>query len=81
MSLSLLNHTCILTCRIYRGRINSRSSEGIKLIGVCLDGGPAPFIIMPFMANGSLKAYLEKERENILLNPESTSPVDAIVNT
>ncbi len=26
----------------------------LKISRVCLDGGPAPYIIMPFMANGSL---------------------------
>ena len=50
----------------------------LKLIGVCLDGGPAPFIVMPFMANGSLNAYLKKERESVLLDPETTSPDDAV---
>ena len=50
----------------------------LKLIGVCLDGGPAPFIIMPFMANGSLNAYLKKERESVLLDPETTSHDDAV---
>ena len=43
----------------------------LKLLGVCLDGGPAPYIVMPYMANGSLNAYLKKERKNILLEPES----------
>ena len=38
------------------------------LIGVCLDGGPAPYIIMPYMANGSLLKYLKKERANIVLS-------------
>ena len=50
----------------------------LKLSGVCLDGGPAPYIIMPFMANGSLNSYLKKERESILLDPELTSPEDAV---
>ena len=40
----------------------------LKLIGVCLDGGPAPYIIMPFMPNGSLLSYLKKERETIVLD-------------
>ena len=44
----------------------------LKLIGVCLDGGPAPFIIMPFMENGSLLSYLIKERESLLLQPGSS---------
>jgi serine/threonine protein kinase len=42
----------------------------LTLIGVCVDGGPAPYIIMPFMFNGSLLAHLKKERENLVLPPE-----------
>ena len=41
----------------------------LKLSGVCLDGGPAPYIIMPFMANGSLLSFLKEERENLVLDP------------
>ena len=41
------------------------------LIGVCLDAGPAPYIIMPFMAKGSLLKYLRKERRNIVLHEEN----------
>ena len=41
----------------------------LKLCGVCLDGGPAPYVIMPFMANGSLLSYLKDERENLVLDP------------
>ena len=37
------------------------------LIGVCLDAGSAPYIIMPYMANGSLLKYLKRERNNIVL--------------
>ena len=37
------------------------------LIGVCLDAGPAPYIVMPYMANGSLLKYLKKERSSIVL--------------
>ena len=40
----------------------------LKLIGVCLDGGPAPYIIMPFMANGSLLSYLKKERDQLVVD-------------
>ena len=40
----------------------------MNLIGVCMDAGPAPYIVMPFMANGSLLSYLRKERPNLLLN-------------
>ena len=38
----------------------------LTLSGVCLDGGPAPYIIMPFMANGSLLAYLKKNRDKFI---------------
>jgi serine/threonine protein kinase len=38
----------------------------LKLIGICIDGGPAPFIITPFMENGSLLSYLRKNRNTFL---------------
>ena len=41
----------------------------LTLTGVCLDGGPAPYIIMPFMENGSLLSYLMKERDGLVLEP------------
>lgn len=50
----------------------------LTLLGVCMDGGPAPFIIMPYMENGSLLSFLKKERENLLLSPESAKPEDAV---
>ena len=40
----------------------------LTLKGVCLDGGPAPYIIMPFMANGSLLAYLKKNRKSLVIS-------------
>ena len=40
----------------------------LGLIGVCIDAGPAPYIVMPFMANGSLLSYLKKERPKLLLD-------------
>ena len=41
------------------------------LIGVCLDAGPAPYIIMPYMANGSLLDYLRKERSKLVFSQET----------
>ncbi len=43
----------------------------LTLKGVCLDGGPAPFIIMPFMANGSLLGYLKDNRKTLVLDPDT----------
>ena len=39
----------------------------INLLGVCVDAGPAPYIIMPFMANGSLLSYLKQHRPDLML--------------
>ena len=43
----------------------------LALRGVCLDGGPAPFVIMPFMPKGSLLGYLKENRESLIANPKS----------
>ena len=41
------------------------------LIGVCLDAGSAPYIVMPYMTNGSLLHYLKRERRNLVLTEDS----------
>ena len=43
----------------------------LSLTGVCLDGGPAPYIIMPLMTNGSLLAHLKKNRDSLVISCES----------
>ena len=43
----------------------------LKLTGVCLDGGPAPYILMPLMINGSLLSYLKQKRDKLVLKTES----------
>ena len=48
----------------------------MNLIGVCMDAGPAPYIVMPFMANGSLLSYLRKERPNLIL--DKTTDEDSV---
>ena len=42
----------------------------MTLKGICLDGGPVPYIILPYMANGSLLSYLKKERRNLIVSVE-----------
>lgn len=39
----------------------------LSLIGVSLDLGPAPCIIMPYMSRGSLLSYLKNDRLNITI--------------
>ena len=52
----------------------------LTLKGVCLDGGPAPYIIMPFMANGSLLAYLRKNRKSLVISLENADNQDVSCN-
>ena len=39
----------------------------MRLIGVCIDKGPSPYIVMPYMAYGSLLSYLKKKRVELTL--------------
>jgi serine/threonine protein kinase len=50
----------------------------LTLKGVCLDGGPAPYIIMPFMANGSLLAYLRKNKKNVVISSKDAKNVSKL---
>uniref|UniRef100_A0A1X7TZ38 receptor protein-tyrosine kinase n=1 Tax=Amphimedon queenslandica TaxID=400682 RepID=A0A1X7TZ38_AMPQE len=36
------------------------------LIGICLDAGPSPLIVLPYMEGGSLSKYLIKNRESLM---------------
>ena len=51
----------------------------LTLRGVCLDGGPAPYIIMPFMANGSLLPYLKKNRDALFVSCKEQSEVNSCI--
>ena len=48
----------------------------LTLKGVCLDGGSAPYIIMPFMAHGSLLAYLKKNKKTLVISHEDADEHD-----
>ena len=41
------------------------------IIGVCVDSGPTPYIVMPFMANGSVLAYIKKEKMKLVVPIDS----------
>ncbi len=43
----------------------------LSLIGVSLDAGQSPYIVMPYMANGSLLNYLKKERPNLTFDTKA----------
>ena len=46
----------------------------MSLIGVCHDES-TPYIVMPYMANGSVLAHLKKERKNLLVSVRGTQGV------
>ena len=50
----------------------------LTLRGVCLDGGPSPYIVMPYMTNGSLLSYLKENRGSLVLEPCSTDQDDVV---
>ena len=39
----------------------------MRLVGVCIDGGESPYIVMPFMTHGSLLSYLRKRRAELTI--------------
>lgn len=43
----------------------------LNISGVCMDGGPVPYMVMPYMYNGDLLLYLKKERKNIVVPTDS----------
>lgn len=43
----------------------------LTVTGVCLDGGPIPYVVMPYMFNGDLLSYLKKQREYLVVSPDS----------
>ena len=40
----------------------------LNLIGVCIDAGEAPYLVMPYMEMGSLLSYLRKERAHLTIS-------------
>ena len=43
----------------------------LNLLGVCIDNGPVPLLVLPFMANGSLLKYLKRERPKLTVTVNS----------
>ena len=39
----------------------------MRLIGVCIDGGESPYIVMPFITHGNLLSYLRKHRAELTI--------------
>ena len=45
----------------------------MKLIGVCIDTGDSPYIVMPYMSYGSLLSYLKKNRAELTIANDDNS--------
>ena len=50
---------------------NLHHQHVMTLKGVCLDGGPVPYLILPYMANGSLLSYIRREQSNLVIMEEA----------
>ena len=51
----------------------------LNLIGVCVDGGPAPYVVMPYMERGSLLHFLKKERPHFTLAEGADSELVSLI--
>ena len=45
----------------------------MSLLGVCLDVGGGPAVVMPYMDHGSVLNYLKQERKNLVLQDDADS--------
>ena len=52
----------------------------LGLIGVCVDSGSAPYIVLPYMVNGNLLEWLKRERNRIVLSDDSTEQQVSIIS-
>ena len=50
------------------------------LLGVCVDAGPTPYVILPFMSGGSLEDYLKANRKTLVLAKEEEMDEDDVSN-
>ena len=39
----------------------------MNLLGVCLDAGPAPYIVLPFMSGGDLLSHIKGRRGSLVV--------------
>ena len=50
----------------------------ILILGICLDAGPSPYIVLPFLANGSLESYLRGNKTSIISSCEIEEENDSV---
>ncbi len=42
----------------------------LNILGICVDAGPTPYVVMPFMSHGSLRSYLKEHGANLTISSE-----------
>ena len=52
----------------------------MNLLGVCLDAGPAPYLILPYMANGNLLSYLKNNRDSFILTENCAMNTEVVID-
>ena len=48
----------------------------LSILGVCVDAGAAPYIVMPYMSNGSLLEFVRDKRDTFVI----ADPLDTNVH-
>ena len=46
---------------------NFKHCNVLELYGICIDMGPAPYIVMPYMSRGSLLNYLVQQANDLIV--------------
>ena len=41
------------------------------LLGVCLDAGPTPYIVLPFLSGGNLLSYVRARASSLVLSDKA----------
>ena len=39
----------------------------LTILGICVDAGPIPYVVMPFMSHGCLKSYLKDHGNDLMV--------------
>ncbi len=40
----------------------------LTILGICVDAGPTPYVVMPFMSRGCLRSYLKEHGVDLMIS-------------
>ena len=58
---------------------NMNHPNVMKLLGVCIDK-QIPYLVMPYMSQGSLLSFLKKNRDALMVDPNEEDPAIIVRN-